>query len=414
MADVRALERRKTQGMAGSISQDPSQRVPAAGEPRRLWLRQRLVQLIQEEMEVCPVRLGVQAVAFLELFERRTGEAFSDTPGALVASRVRGIAKVLENVAREVAWDPPLEMLMVRGTMLWNRRPRVAADVEAWRKARESSEAFAAPVPRLREQMSAADGGLVRWIKDHKHLVPTEVEKGESGMALLMLWEVDHQRSYPSVGGEGLSGALMGFSKRLQDRISKDTELNQWMVWKDMTIPLSPGLAPSYHRRWSVRVVAPREGEPRGWYDEFVTRWRAYLELLAQPRGARPLASLSEEQVARVRPGGRSLEERTRMEEEAPLRRLMRRREESEASPPGKKQKGKERVQPVRNQSKQSGKGRRMTQGKQPAAKRRKGPLEGWVRPETSTEEAVSSKMEEDSGGQQKMGHGRSAPDAPT
>ena len=67
-------------------------------------------------------------------------------------------------------------------------------------------------------------------------------------------------------------------------------------------MPLCPGVAPSYHRWWSVRVVAPAAGEPQGWYTEFVQRWRAYLELLAQPRGSQPLADVSAEQVARVRP----------------------------------------------------------------------------------------------------------------
>ena len=74
--------------------------------------------------------------------------------------------------------------------------------------------------------MAEADARLVPWVKGHRYLVPTNVEAGESGMVLLLLWEVDHQQAYPSQGGEGgLSGALLGFSKRLQDRISKDTEL---------------------------------------------------------------------------------------------------------------------------------------------------------------------------------------------
>ena len=160
---------------------------------------------------------------------------------------------------------------------------------------------FSAPVPRLRQQMAAADSGLSTWVKHHPYLVASDVGQGESGMALLLLWEVDHQQAYPSVGGEGLSGALMGFSKRLQERVMRDPEL-QWLEWKDMSAPLSAGLAPSYHRRWSVRVVAPAEGEPRGWYEEFVSRWRAYLEVVAQPRGVRLMASVTEMQVARVRP----------------------------------------------------------------------------------------------------------------
>ena len=56
-----------------------------------------MVELIRVDMEVCPVRMGSTAVVFLELFERVTGEPFSDTPGALLGTRVRGMAKVLGN-----------------------------------------------------------------------------------------------------------------------------------------------------------------------------------------------------------------------------------------------------------------------------------------------------------------------------
>ena len=121
VAELRDLERRRHRGVAQAAVSSSCMMVPVAGEPRRRWLRQRLVNLVKEEMVACPVRLGVQAVAFLELFERCTGEAYSDTPGALVGSRVRGIAKALGNIAREEAWDPPLQKLSVRGTLLWNR-----------------------------------------------------------------------------------------------------------------------------------------------------------------------------------------------------------------------------------------------------------------------------------------------------
>ena len=69
-----------------------------------------------------------------------------------------------------------------------------------------------------------------------------------------------------------------------------------------MQAPLSAGLAPSHHHRWSVRVVPPAETEPQGWYVEFVRRWRAYLELLACPKGSRPFSSVAAAQAARVRP----------------------------------------------------------------------------------------------------------------
>ena len=91
--------------------------------------------------------------------------------------------------------------------------------MEIWRRGVEASEAHSGPVLRLKQQMAGLDAGLAGWVKGHRYLVPTAVESGESGMALLMLWEVDHQQAYPSGGGEGLSGALVGFSRRLQERV---------------------------------------------------------------------------------------------------------------------------------------------------------------------------------------------------
>ena len=88
---------------------------------------------------------------------------------------------------------PPLEKVTVHGPLRWSRRPRIPADVEAWRRRVEAAELHSEPVPRLRDQMASVDCGLVKWLAEHPFLVPTElVESGESRMALLLLWEVDH------------------------------------------------------------------------------------------------------------------------------------------------------------------------------------------------------------------------------
>jgi hypothetical protein len=94
--------------------------VPAAGEARRRRLRQRLVTLVADEMQSCPPSEGVEAVVVLELFERVTGEPFTDTPGSLVGHRVRALAKVMGNVAREEAFTPPLLHSQRRGLTIWN------------------------------------------------------------------------------------------------------------------------------------------------------------------------------------------------------------------------------------------------------------------------------------------------------
>ena len=137
-------------------------------------------------------------MSFLALFERRTGELFTDTPGSLVGSRVLGLSMVLSYVAKAGLCALPLKKISVRGTSCWNRQLKVSMDVEIWRRNVEAAEAHSAPVPRLRQQMADADAGLAEWIKGHRYLVPTDVENGESGVALLLLWEVDHKRKFPS------------------------------------------------------------------------------------------------------------------------------------------------------------------------------------------------------------------------
>ena len=120
-------------------------------------------------------------------------------------------------------------------------------------------------------------------------------------MALLLLWEVDHNQPFPTQGTEDLTAALGSFTKRLTSRAAKDPRL-AWLKSEDMATPLAPGLAPSHHRRWSVRVMAPAAAEPQGWYTDFVARWRAYTEALVCPPGSRPMSEVSEDLLLRVRP----------------------------------------------------------------------------------------------------------------
>ena len=152
-------------------------------------------------------------------------------------------------------------------------------------------------MPWLQDQMASTDTVWTAWIRNHRYLVATDVELG---IALLLLWEVDHQRAFPTQGTEGLSAILTGFSKRLQQQVAKDPRL-AWLTSEDLNLPLAPGLAPTHHKRWSVRVLAPAATEPQGWYDDFVARWRAYTEALVCAPGSRPMSEVSEELLARVR-----------------------------------------------------------------------------------------------------------------
>jgi hypothetical protein len=105
-------------------------------------------------------------------------------------------------------------------------------------------------------------------------------------MALLLLWEVDHGREFPRQGGDGPSAALLGFTRRLKQRVAADAELSQWLQPRDCHRALAPGLPPVHHVWWSVRISRPSAGEPQGWYEEFVRRWRLYLEALVQSAAA--------------------------------------------------------------------------------------------------------------------------------
>ena len=109
-------------------------------------------------------------------------------------------------------------------------------------------------------------------------------------MALLLLWEVDHGREFPRQGGDGPTAALLGFTRRLKQRVGADPELSQWLQPRDCHRALAPGLPPVHHVWWSVRISRPAVGETQGWYAEFVRRWRLYLEALVQSAAAPPPA----------------------------------------------------------------------------------------------------------------------------
>ena len=123
----------------------------------------------------------------------------------------------------------------------------------------EQGERGGAGALRVREQVATSNEGLAEWLRGHRYLLAAELESGESGMALLLLWEVDHGRPFPRQGGSGPSAALTGFTRRLKAKVEADAELSGWLQCKYMQRPLAPGLPASHHSRWSVRVVRPRE-----------------------------------------------------------------------------------------------------------------------------------------------------------
>ena len=81
-------------------------------------------------------------------------------------------------------------------------------------------------------------------------MVPTEVDVGESGMALLLLWEVDHGRHYPCSGTLTATAKLVGFSRVMRLRVAADPELAAWLQYKEVQRSLVPGTAAVHQFRW--------------------------------------------------------------------------------------------------------------------------------------------------------------------
>ena len=87
---MRRLEMARCQALSAPLQPAPPPLVtpPPAGEPRRRCLRICLVEVLQSETSTCPSHAGATAVELLAVFERATGEAFTETPGMPVTSGV--------------------------------------------------------------------------------------------------------------------------------------------------------------------------------------------------------------------------------------------------------------------------------------------------------------------------------------
>jgi hypothetical protein len=134
------------------------------------------------------------------------------------------------------------------------------------------------PPPPLRRQRNAAEQaqrraaeqGLAAWLRQHPHLGRCTIELGEPSPALLLLWEVDHGRPYPS-DATTTRGRLTTFSKRLTEAVDAHEDLQAWVQSRLLTRSLVPGVPPQAQRFWSVRVL-PSAGPA------FLAAWKAYLE----------------------------------------------------------------------------------------------------------------------------------------
>ena len=290
-ADLRALEQDRRSALpapadaASSSSAAPT--VPISGALRHRWMQERLMTLLHAETVPCAVRLGATSPLLLELFERVTGEAFTDVPGSLLTNRIKSLGRVLREVIRVhgASFAPPLASANVRGYMAINRLPRAPClDIATWKQRVQNNERYQAPPLRPRQLLASRDRGLAQWIRQHRYLKPVEIAMGESSTAMLLLWEVDNGRPWPSTA-TGHAGVLQAFTKSLVQQSAQDDELQQWFVFKEQQRPLAPGLPDSHQYFWPVQVTRPPPADPQGWYDDFVARWRSYLATLAAPQG---------------------------------------------------------------------------------------------------------------------------------
>ena len=86
------------------------------------------------------------------------------------------------------------------------------------------------------------------------------VEQGEPSIALLLLWETDHGKPYPSQAVE-LVGRMSTFTKRLQDAAAADHALSHWLIPKKVRMQLPIGLPSGVCLRWPVHIDSA-VGEP--------------------------------------------------------------------------------------------------------------------------------------------------------
>ena len=141
------------------------------------------------------------------------------------------------------------------------------------------------PPPKVvQAQARAAAASLRQWLKAQPHLHAADLEKGEPAVALLFLWEADHDRLYPSRAAD-LALRVITFSKRLQEAVAADTELSEWMQSRRMKTTLAPGLPTALLLPWSV-TIHDAVGEP------FLSSWKVYIASLLAKRTTAPLAAL--------------------------------------------------------------------------------------------------------------------------
>ena len=149
------------------------------------------------------------------------------------------------------SFSPPLETSEVtsrKGTYVaLNRFPcHPCPDIPAWRQRVSDLEQYQTPQLRTSQLLARQDAHLHLWVRDHRFLRQTDnVAEWEPSVALLFLWEVDHNQAWPTTAAQR-SGALAGFTKKLQQQALKDDQLKLWFIPRELQRPLATGLADTH------------------------------------------------------------------------------------------------------------------------------------------------------------------------
>ena len=96
---------------------------------------------------------------------------------------------------------------------------------EAWRRQVWLAETFPVAPLSARQVSEQSDAELGGWIQQHRYLQAVDVAEGEPSMALMLLWEVDHGRSFPTRAEDDAARILMGFTRRLLRRVAAHPDL---------------------------------------------------------------------------------------------------------------------------------------------------------------------------------------------
>jgi ribonuclease HI len=278
--EVVAIERVAQQ--LPSREEEPS--VPRRGQARAKWLKGRLAQLLREHTEPRGEgEEGTTARELLEAFETTVGERFEESPGMGLTRRMTSISLVISKLAKggELGFEMVGKRVVMTGGgyIVWSRCCTIPVEGERWFERQQAAERDEPPVATLRVQRLEVNASLGQWLSNHVKLRALEdAEEGTPSLVLLVLWEVDHGRPFPTSSSD-VRNKVASFTRRMHEAVRKDKRL-AWLTSKAVKRPLLVGLTATRQVLWAVGLRQPM-GEA------FDAAWRELgAKMFAE--GARP------------------------------------------------------------------------------------------------------------------------------